>query len=161
GWSPPPRCDFPLKGRCRRGVSACAVPATDNTNEVRSGTIPVPLITRRDVVADGRAILKEISQRKNPETYRHEHWEGSFADYLDIVRERPEVTRNAFQRLYDMVTSYESTPIEGSKENLVRYSFFDDPDNDGRDAIFGLTKPLMELVNVFKSAALGYGSERR
>ena len=46
GWSPPPRCDFPLKGRRRRGVSACAVPATDKTNEVRSGTIPVPLITK-------------------------------------------------------------------------------------------------------------------
>ena len=43
----------------------------------------------------------------------------------------------------------------------IRYRFFDDPDNDGRDAIFGLTKPLMEIVNVFKSAALKYGSERR
>src|SRR5262249_61642900 len=60
-----------------------------------------------------------------------------------------------------MVTSHGSIPVEGSKENLVRYAFFDDPDNDGRDAIFGLIKPLMELVNVFKSAALGYGSERR
>src|SRR5262249_23118475 len=60
-----------------------------------------------------------------------------------------------------MVMSHGSYPIEGSKENLVRYSFFDDPENEGRDAIFGLIKPLMELVNVFKSAALGYGSERR
>lgn len=112
-------------------------------------------------MGDGRTILKEISQRKSPEAYRQEHWEGSFTDYLDIVRRNPGVTRNAFQRMYDMVLSYGSYPIEGSKENLVRYSFFDDPDNNGRDAIFGLIKPLMELVNVFKSAALGYGSERR
>src|SRR4029079_6687248 len=42
-----------------------------------------------------------------------------------------------------------------------RYKFFDDPDNDGEDAIFGLTEPLMQLVNVFRSAALKYGSERR
>ncbi|MGQ0635496.1 MAG: PrkA family serine protein kinase [Planctomycetaceae bacterium] len=112
-------------------------------------------------MAHGRAILQEISQRKNPEAYRHEHWEGTFADYLEIVRERREITRNAFQRMYDMVLSYGTYPIEGSKENLVRYQFFDDPGGDGHDAIFGLTKPLMELVNVFKSAALGYGSERR
>ena len=112
-------------------------------------------------MGNGRAILKQISERKNPEAYRHEHWEGSFTDYLDIVRDNPLVTRNAFQRLYEMVISYGSFPIEGTKDNLVRYSFFDDPANDGEDAIFGLTKPLMELVNVFKSAALGYGSERR
>ncbi|MBS0261565.1 MAG: serine protein kinase [Planctomycetes bacterium] len=112
-------------------------------------------------MGNGRAILKSISERKNPDAYRLEHWEGSFTDYLDIVRATPEVTRNAFQRLYDMVMSYGSYAIEGTKDNLVRYRFFDDPANDGDDAIFGLTKPLMELVNVFKSAALGYGSERR
>src|SRR5262245_11555356 len=112
-------------------------------------------------MGDGRTILKQISERKSADAYRHEHWEGTLTDYLDVVRQHPGVTRNAFQRLYDMVMSYESQPIEGSKENLVRHSFFDDPENDGRDAIFGLTKPLMELVNVFKSAALGYGSERR
>ena len=112
-------------------------------------------------MGDGRSILKEISERKNPEAYRHEHWEGTFTDYLDIVRTQPQVTRNAFQRLYDMVMSYGSDSIEGTKENLVRYRFFEDPANNGDDAIFGLTKPLMELVNVFKSAALGYGSERR
>jgi serine protein kinase len=112
-------------------------------------------------VHDGRALLRELSERKNPALYRKEHWEGTFTDYLDVVRAQPQVTRNAFQRLYDLVLSYGSYPVEGTKENLLRYSFFDDPDHDGRDAIFGLTKPLMELVNVFKSAALGYGSERR
>jgi serine protein kinase len=112
-------------------------------------------------VGNGRTLLAEISNTKNPEAYRHEHWEGSFEDYLDIVHATPRVTRNAFQRLYDMVISHGVEPIEGTKENLVRYRFFDDPMNDGRDAIFGLIKPLMELVNVFKSAALGYGSERR
>ena len=60
-----------------------------------------------------------------------------------------------------MILSYGVTPVEGSKDGLVRYRFFDDPDNDGCDAIFGLTRPLMEIVNVFKSAALKYGSERR
>ena len=63
------------------------------------------------------------------------------------------MTRSAWQRLYDLVLSYGTYPVEGSKEDRIRYRFFDDPENDGRDAIFGLTKPLMELVNVFQSAA--------
>jgi len=37
----------------------------------------------------------------------------------------------------------------------------DDPDNDGRDAVFGLDGPLHHLVNAMKSAAAGYGIERR
>ncbi len=112
-------------------------------------------------MADSRALLERISQRKSPEAYRHEHWQGSFDEYLDIVRREPRVTRTAYQRLYDMVISYGTYSVGDSKQPLTRYRFFDDPENEGRDAIFGLTKPLMELVNVFKSAALQYGSERR
>lgn len=109
----------------------------------------------------GRDILGRISERQNPEAYRQEHWQGTFDEYLDIVRKDAKVTRTAYQRLYDMILSYGTYPIEGSKEGLIRYRFFDDPENDGRDAIFGLTRTLMDIVNVFKSAALKYGSERR
>ena len=109
----------------------------------------------------GRVLLERISGRQSPEAYRQEHWQGTLSEYLDIVRDHPRVTRTAYQRLYDMVLSYGTYPVEGSKEGLIRYRFFDDTDNGGRDAIFGLTEPLMDLVNVFKSAALKYGSERR
>lgn len=109
----------------------------------------------------GNGLLDQISLRHQPDQFRHEHWEGSFAEYLELVRYNPRVTRTSYERLYDMIMSYGTYPIEGSKENLVRYRFFDDPDNGGKDAIFGLTKPLMELVNVFQGAALKYGSERR
>ena len=108
----------------------------------------------------GRSFLEQMSQRQSPDAYRQEHWQGSFEEYLDIVKTIPKVTRTAYQRLYDMILSYGKYPVEG-KDNLVRYKFFDDPDNSGRDAIFGLTRPLMEIVNVFKSAALKYGTERR
>jgi serine protein kinase len=112
-------------------------------------------------VGDARAILERISKAQNFEGYRQEHWHGTFEEYLEIVRKEPRVTRSAYQRLYDMILSYGVAPVEGSKDGLLRYRFFDDPDNDGADAIFGLTRPLMEIVNVFKSAALKYGSERR
>ena len=109
----------------------------------------------------GNEILSRISESQNLDQYRQEHWQGSFAEYLDIVRGDPKVTRTAWQRLYDMIMAEGTYEVEGSKEGLIRYRFFDDPHNEGRDAIFGLTRTLMELVNVFKSAALKYGSERR
>ncbi len=109
----------------------------------------------------GSSLLDQISKQHRPDVFRQEHWEGTFEEYLEIVRETPRVTRSSYERLFDMVTSYGTYPVDSSKESLIRYRFFDDPDGEGRDAIFGLTKALMELVNVFKSAALKYGSERR
>jgi len=112
-------------------------------------------------VGTGQQLLENISRNIDPQVYYQEHWEGTFDQYLDIVLKTPKVTRTAYERLYDMVLSHGTYPDEESPEGSVRYRFFDDPDNDGRDAIFGLTRPLMDLVNVFKSAALKYGSERR
>jgi len=113
-------------------------------------------------VGTGRTLLERISASQNVEQFRQEHWQGTFEEYLDIVREHPEVTRSAHQRMYDMILSYGSYPVdEGRRDGLMRHRFFDDPENDGEDAIFGLTEPLMQLVNVFRSAALKYGAERR
>ncbi len=108
----------------------------------------------------GQALLNRISQKQSPEQYRHEHWQGSFAEYLDIVKANPKVTRTAYQRLYDLIIADGTYLVEGRRDQ-IRYKFFDDPHNNGHDAIFGLTRPLMELVNVFKSAAMKYGTERR
>ena len=112
-------------------------------------------------MAQGLTFLTELASQADAEDYRHEHWEGTFDQYLDLVKRDPKLTRTSHQRLYDMVVSYGAYEVEQGKDRLTRYRFFDDPDNDGRDAIFGLTRPLSELVNVFKSAALQYGSERR
>ncbi|HUQ72238.1 MAG TPA: serine protein kinase, partial [Planctomycetaceae bacterium] len=110
----------------------------------------------------GRTLLERISATQNAEQFRQEHWQGSFEEYLDIVREHPEVARSSHRRIYDMIVSYGSYPVdEGRRDGLLRYKFFDDPEHDGEDAIFGLTEPLAQLVNVFRSAALRYGAERR
>ena len=110
---------------------------------------------------NGHTLIESIASKQNLDTYQQENWQGSFADYLDIAKQNPKATRTAHQRLYDMVMSYGTYTVEDGKEELIRYSFFDDPDNHGEDAIFGLTKPLMAVVNVFKSAALKYGAEKR
>src|SRR5262249_47023432 len=47
------------------------------------------------------------------------------------------------------------------KEKIIRYKFFTEYATRHGDAIFGLDRQLMQLVNAFKSAARGYGTERR
>ncbi len=106
-------------------------------------------------------MVERIAALQDYDQYRDLHWEGSFEDYLQIVRERPEVTRNAFQRLYDMVVSYGEEEYIDNKKRLVRYPFFRDPIGEGKDAIFGLDIPLMRLVHVLRAAAQGYGPEKR
>ncbi len=112
-------------------------------------------------MSDGREIIALVAKNQDCEQFRRKNWVGSFAEYLDIVREHPEVTRTAYQRLYDMILSYGVDVTESGREKRVHYRFFDDPDNDGRDAVFGLEGALHHLVNAMKSAAAGYGIERR
>jgi serine protein kinase len=107
------------------------------------------------------SLVARIAAFQDYATYRDLNWEGSFEEYLRIVRERPQVTRNAFQRLYDMIVSYGEEEYIDNKKRLVRYPFFSDPIDNGKDAIFGLDIPLMRLVNVLHAAALGYGPEKR
>ncbi len=106
-------------------------------------------------------MISRIAALQDYDEYRDLHWEGTFEEYLSIVRERPEVTRNAFQRVYDMIVSYGEEEYIDNKKRLVRYPFFKDPIDGGKDAIFGLDIPLMRLVHVLRAAAQGYGPEKR
>lgn len=103
-------------------------------------------------------ILKEWGQES---AFKELSWTGSFDDYLKLVKENPRVTRNAFQRMYDMIMDYETSEYVDCKKKITRYKFFDDEENGGQDGVFGLDISLMKLVNVLRSAALGYGTEKR
>ena len=106
--------------------------------------------------------LSSIIDRKlDVSHFREQHWEGTFWEYLDIVMETPSVARNAFQRVYDMILTYGTENFTQFKQEYNRYKFFADPIDGGADAIFGLERPLMTLVDFFKSASQGYGTEKR
>jgi serine protein kinase len=110
----------------------------------------------------GQEIISLVADRQDLEQFRRKNWEGSFEEYLDLVHQHPEVTRNAFQRVYDMIVSYGTEEYEASRgETRTHYRFFSDPKDGGRDAVFGLDVPLELLVNALKSAARGYGIEKR
>jgi len=112
-------------------------------------------------MARAQDILSVIHKSVNKERFREQHWEGSFEDYLELVTANPRVARNAFQRLYDMIMHFGYERYTRMREERIRYKFFSDPIDDGADAIFGLDRPLMSLVDFFKSAAHQYGTERR
>jgi len=106
-------------------------------------------------------ILSLVSQKLSPDQFREQHWNGSFQEYLELVAANPRIARNAFQRVYDMITHFGCERYTRLREELVRYKFFSDPIDEGVDAIFGLDRALMNLVDFFKSASHQYGTERR
>ncbi|MBE3555768.1 MAG: PrkA family serine protein kinase [Firmicutes bacterium] len=70
-------------------------------------------------------------------------WQGTFADYLEIVHQHPQVARLAHQRIYDMICSYGITKDE---EGNVHYPFFE-------EELFGLDETLSRLVNEYFAPA--------
>ncbi|MFN8846998.1 MAG: PrkA family serine protein kinase [Bdellovibrionales bacterium] len=89
------------------------------------------------------------------------HWSGTFEEYLELVKKNPKISRNAFQRMFDMIVEAGTEEYVDFKKPVIRYKFFDDLPNNGKDAVFGLDVAIMKLVNILKAAALGYGTEKR
>ncbi len=112
-------------------------------------------------MSSGTEIISLIQSKQDVNEFERMNWNGSFQEYLDIVFEDPRVARTAYQRIYDMILSYGTEEYTEHKRKIIRYRFFDDVDNDGRDAVYGLEGPLMKLVSVFKAAAQRLGTEKR
>jgi serine protein kinase len=112
-------------------------------------------------MATATAILDTLRNQLDTNEYKKLHWEGSFTDYLNSVLATPGVTRTAYQRLYEMILSHGVEDVYENKDKIPRYKFFTEFATRHGDGIYGLDRPLMQLVNTFKSAALGYGTERR
>src|SRR5207249_1302790 len=69
-------------------------------------------------------------------------WEGTFADYFEIVKANPRVAQLGHARIFDMIIA---AGVEQGK-NGAHYNFF-------ADEIYGLEKPLQQVVEYFNSAA--------
>ena len=97
------------------------------------------------------------------ERHNKEKFEGSFLEYLDIVKENPDVAKLAHKRMNDIITSqgYEVLKPEENprikkiygNEIIKRYNFF-------KDDFFGIDKVLMKLMNYLNSASMK-GEEAR
>ncbi|MFO7262756.1 MAG: protein prkA [Bacillaceae bacterium G1] len=86
-------------------------------------------------------IIKRIAEYRSQEEKLR--WEGTFAEYLEIVREKPYVAQTAHARVYNMIADAGIEEVDGRR----RYLFFS-------DEIFGLDRTLERLVEeYFHSAA--------
>lgn len=112
-------------------------------------------------MSTGQKLMDLLVTWQEAEVLRGLHWHGTLQDYLEIVSQNPRVARTAFQRIYDMILSYGYETYVENRQEIIHYNFFDDPIEEGKDAVFGLDRALMELVQSFKAAAHGYGAERR
>ncbi|MFJ6414627.1 MULTISPECIES: PrkA family serine protein kinase [Terribacillus] len=81
-------------------------------------------------------ILDKVQQ------YRQEqeklHWEGTLADYLRLLKDRPYLAQSAHSRVYNMI---KHKGIE-EEDGVKNYSFF-------KDSLFGLEEPLEKLVEEY------------
>jgi serine protein kinase len=116
--------------------------------------VPAPALSSGD-------LLSAIESRLDRRRFQDNHWTGTFWEYLDICAGNPAVVRNAYQRLYDAVMAHGSERYKLFKKDCIRYHFFSDPFDNGQDAIFGLDFALMQLVDFLRSAAEGYGTDKR
>ncbi|MBP2033756.1 serine protein kinase [Clostridium algifaecis] len=106
--------------------------------------------------------FKEIIQRDR-EIRKKQDFQGTFLDYLQIIKNNPDILKLAHKRMYDIIINkgYEVLkPEENPKikklygnEPIKKYNFF-------KDDFFGIDKVLMKLVNYFHSAAMK-GEESR
>jgi serine protein kinase len=86
-------------------------------------------------------LVKRLEEYRDRE--RELQWEGTFAQYFEIATKKPEVIRLAHERIYHMIMD---DGVETTRSGEPRYNFF-------IEEIFGIEKPLQQIVEYFHSAA--------
>jgi serine protein kinase len=93
----------------------------------------------------GRRVAVDLKERLA--RFRDEEkrlaWEGTFLEYFDTVKARPAVANLAHARVYDMIMD---AGVVKEENGHNRFRFFEHD-------IFGLDRPLEQLVEYFSSAA--------
>jgi serine protein kinase len=86
-------------------------------------------------------LVKRLEEYRDRE--RELMWEGTFAQYFEIASKKPEVSRLSHERIYHMIMD---AGVETTRTGEPRYNFFS-------QEIFGIEKPLQQIVDYFHSAA--------
>jgi serine protein kinase len=105
--------------------------------------------------------ISVIIEKDRQERVR-DRFEGTFIDYLEIVRENPEVTMLAHQRIYNLIQKAGVDVVKTDEHPRLRriygndvirkYKFFEN--------FYGIDKTIMKIVRYFHSAAMA-GEESR
>lgn len=115
-------------------------------------------MTKRKQDSSFERLIKE--DRANRQA---QQWRGTFLEYLELVKENPEIAKPAHARMFDMITREGSQLITESDNERVHRLYQDEPVkvyNFFKDEFFGIEKALSQLVRYFYAAALR-GEESR
>lgn len=100
---------------------------------------------------------------KDREERTSQDWSGTFLEYLEKVRDNPEITKLAHARIYDMIMSKGVDLVGGADDPRLQRLFGDEPVKTYRffsDEFFGMERTIQQFVRYFHSAAL-QGEESR
>ncbi len=86
-------------------------------------------------------LVKRLEEYRDRE--RELQWEGTFAQYFEIASKNPKVGRLSHERIYDMIMD---AGFDTTRTGEPHYKFFD-------HEIFGIEKPLQQIVDYFHSGA--------
>ncbi len=86
-------------------------------------------------------LVKRLEEFRDRE--RGLQWEGTFAQYFEIATKKPQVSRLSHERIYHMIMD---AGTETTRTGDPHYNFFS-------QEIFGIEKPLQQIVDYFHSAA--------
>jgi serine protein kinase len=86
-------------------------------------------------------LVKRLEEYRDRE--RELQWEGTFAEYFEIATKKTEIARLSHERIYRMIMD---AGVETTRTGEPHYNFFS-------EEIFGIEKPLQQIVDYFHSAA--------
>jgi serine protein kinase len=86
-------------------------------------------------------LVKRLEEYRDRE--RELMWEGTFAQYFELASKNQAVSRLSHERIYHMIMD---AGTETSRSGEPHYNFFS-------QEIFGIEKPLQQIVDYFHSAA--------
>ncbi len=86
-------------------------------------------------------LVKRLEEYRDRE--RGLSWEGTFAQYFELASKQPQVSRLSHERIYHMIID---AGVETTRTGEQHYKFFN-------QEIFGIEKPLQQIVDYFHSAA--------
>jgi serine protein kinase len=101
--------------------------------------------------------------QQDREQNRQQHWQGTFIEYLELVKADPSLANLSHRRLYDMIIEPGVTEINPENDPKTQRLFGDEPVKVYgffKDEFFGMERTLYKIVRYFHSAAMG-GEESR
>src|SRR4030095_6083615 len=103
-----------------------------------------------------KAIFEKLIREDRASRESH-NWRGTFLEYLDQVREDPNITKLSHARVYGMIMAPGARDILESEDSRVKRLFKDEPVrvyNFFSEEFFGIERTMAQIVRYFHSAAL-------